>query len=120
MSDPGCLRLMGEMNGHQKPTAGDVKGISCSLPRAGYLPDLHVFKRVKESVRKNACAYLLEFKSKLQLEHACVAWICFLLMFKCVSAASVNISYKAKLKAVSSLRTFLYSKKIQDFSFNHH
>lgn len=73
LSGPGCLCLLREMNDHQKPTAGDVKGISCSLPRAGYLPDLRVFNRVKESVKKKVGAYLLEFKSKLQLEHACVA-----------------------------------------------
>lgn len=86
------LNLLREMNDHQKATAGNVKAVSSSLPRAGKLPDLSVFNRADRSVRKNACAYLLEFKSKLQLERAWVACICFLVMFKYISATSVNIN----------------------------
>lgn len=29
------LNLLKEMNDHQKATAGNVKAVSCSLPRAG-------------------------------------------------------------------------------------
>lgn len=68
------LNLLRELNGHQQAAAGNVKAVSCSLPRAGELPDLRVFNRSEGSVRKNACAYLLELKSKLQLN--CV-WLAF-------------------------------------------
>lgn len=76
------------MNGHQHAAAGNVKAVSRSLPRAGELPDLSVFNRSEGSVRKNACAYLLELKSKLQL-NCC---LCFLVMFKYIRVISVNVN----------------------------
>lgn len=69
------LNLLQEVNGHQQAAVDNVKAVSYSLSRAGEtLPDLSVFNRSEGSVRKNACAYLLELKSKLQLN--CM-WLSF-------------------------------------------
>lgn len=95
------LHVLRGMNDHQKAiaTTTAATAVPCSFPRAGCLPDLRVCIRAEESMRKNAGAYLLEFKSKFHLEHACVACVCSLVMFKCISAASVTINEKVKVES---------------------